>query len=181
MSSPADFSMLAKAIAFAARAHRHQVRKDTVTPYVSHVFRVAMIVRDRFQVTDPVILAAAVLHDTIEDTPTDYDDLADAFGAPVADIVASLTKVMRLPEVAREEAYCLQLASGGPGTHFCKLADIADNLMDSAHLSPSGQQRTLARSIRYIDAMRPFFSPEVQKASVLVEADCAEVQKRFTT
>ena len=68
------------AVAFAAWAHRHQVRKDNKTPYVSHVFRVCLTVRHVFGFDDPRMLAAAVLHDTIEDTTTDYDDLIEHFG-----------------------------------------------------------------------------------------------------
>jgi guanosine-3',5'-bis(diphosphate) 3'-pyrophosphohydrolase len=70
-------SLLAEAISFAARAHRHQIRKDGLTPYVAHPFRACMTVRDVFGIEDPVVLAATVLHDTIEDTTTDYDDLAE--------------------------------------------------------------------------------------------------------
>ena len=70
-----DVDPLLNAVAFAARAHRPQVRKDGQTPYVSHVFRVAMIVTQVFGVHEPKILTAAVLHDTIEDTTTDYDDI----------------------------------------------------------------------------------------------------------
>ncbi len=86
-----------EAAAFAARAHRHQLRKDGRTPYVSHVVRVALTVTQVFWCDDPVVLAAALLHDTIEDTTTDYDDLAERFGKEVADCVAALTKNMTLP------------------------------------------------------------------------------------
>src|ERR1700730_1290393 len=76
----ATYRPLLEAIAFAARAHRNQLRKDGETPYVSHVFRVCLIVRDRFGVADPQVLTAAVLHDTVEDTTTDFDDLEEIFG-----------------------------------------------------------------------------------------------------
>src|SRR5436853_7554517 len=90
------------AAAFAARAHRHQLRKDRETPYVSHVFRVCLVVRHVFGFDDPRMLAAALLHDTIEDTNTDYDDIADEFGRDVARWVAALTKETRLPDDERE-------------------------------------------------------------------------------
>src|SRR5262245_42497729 len=75
---------LLNAVAFAARAHRPQLRKDGQTPYVSHVFRVCLVVWHVFGVDDPRVLTAAVLHDTIEDTTTDYDDLREQFGDDVA-------------------------------------------------------------------------------------------------
>jgi guanosine-3',5'-bis(diphosphate) 3'-pyrophosphohydrolase len=144
---------LGEAIAFAARAHRHHLRKDGETPYVSHVFRVCLVVRDVFGISDPQVLMAAVLHDTIEDTTTDFDDLAEHFGAEVAAWVASLSKDKRLPEDKREAAYCQELADSPWQVQACKLADIFDNLMDSSTMPPARRARTLANARRYIDAL----------------------------
>src|SRR4051794_21512678 len=88
---------LLEAVAFAARAHHGQLRKDGATPYASHVFRVCLIVRDLFGVSDPRVLTAALLHDTIEDTLIDFDDLEDNFGSEIAGWVATLTKQKKLP------------------------------------------------------------------------------------
>ena len=90
--------LLLDAVSFAARAHRHQLRKDKETPYVSHVFRVCLVVRHVFGIDDPKVLTAALLHDTIEDTTTDYDDVIERFGKDVADWTAALTKDMRVIE-----------------------------------------------------------------------------------
>jgi guanosine-3',5'-bis(diphosphate) 3'-pyrophosphohydrolase len=81
-----------EAAAFAARAHRHQLRKDDRTPYVSHPFRVCLVVRQVFGFDDPKVLAAALLHDTIEDTTTDCDDLTDEFGPDVARWVGAMSR-----------------------------------------------------------------------------------------
>src|SRR3954471_7857848 len=99
-----------QAASVAARFHQGQVRKDGKTPYIAHPFRVAMTVRDIFGIDDPVALAAALLHDVIEDTTADYDDLEEKFGRDVADVVAALTKDMRMQEELREKAYDEQLA-----------------------------------------------------------------------
>src|SRR5437867_11843556 len=101
---------LLDAVAFAARAHQGQLRKDGRTPYASHVFRVCLILRHVFDIDDPKVLTAAVLHDTLEDTTTDYDDLAEQFGNEVADRVAALSKDKRLPDPEREHAYEAVLA-----------------------------------------------------------------------
>src|SRR5271163_480939 len=93
---------LLRAASFAARAHRHQLRKDGHTPYVSHVFRVCLTVRHVFGVDDETALTAALLHDTIEDTATDFDDIEKEFGAEVAQSVKFLTKDMREREADRE-------------------------------------------------------------------------------
>lgn len=125
-----------EAASFAARAHRHQVRKDGQTPYVAHPFRVAMTIRDIFGCDDQAAIAAAILHDTIEDTTTDFDDLLGAFGEEVARTVAAMTKNMALPEKEREAAYDAQLAKAGWRARLVKLADVYDNLMDTESKRP---------------------------------------------
>jgi (p)ppGpp synthase/HD superfamily hydrolase len=117
-------SVLFAAVAFAARAHKNQLRKDKETPYVAHPMRVCLIVRHVFGIDDPKVLAAALLHDTIEDTTTDYDDLLELFGQDVADWVSALTKEMRLPETERERTYCAVLSAAPWQVYAGKLADI---------------------------------------------------------
>src|SRR5688572_12897029 len=90
------------AVSFAARVHAGQLRKDGRTPYAAHPMRVALTVRHVFGVDDETALVAALLHDVIEDTKTDYDDILEAFGREAADAVAALTKDGRLPEARRE-------------------------------------------------------------------------------
>src|SRR4051794_39593907 len=94
-----------RAVSFAARGHEGQLRKDGKTPYVAHPLRVALIVRHLFEVADETALTAALLHDLIEDTKTDYDEIAKEFGVAVADAVAALSKDGRLPHDEREEKY----------------------------------------------------------------------------
>src|SRR5947207_1735380 len=119
---------LLNAIAFAARAHQGQLRKDGRTPYVSHVFRVCTVLQNVFGATDPRLLTAAVLHDTLEDTTTDFEDL-QSFGADVARWVALLSKDKRLPEDEREAAYLTGLVQADWQVRLCKLADMYDNLL----------------------------------------------------
>jgi len=123
-------SIWQRAVSFAARAHDGQFRKDKVTPYIAHPFRVAMTVRHVFGSEDVTALAAALLHDTIEDTTTDYDDLLAEFGREVADAVAALTKDMRMEEAKREQAYDQQLANASWQARLVKLADAYDNYCD---------------------------------------------------
>ena len=119
-----------RAAAVAARFHHGQMRKDGRTPYIAHPFRVAMIVRDVFEVDDGTAVAAALLHDVIEDTTADYDDLRAEFGKEVADVVAALTKDMRRPEDQRELEYDAQLVSAPWQARLVKLADVYDNVAD---------------------------------------------------
>lgn len=120
-----------RAASFAARAHQGQLRKDGRTPYVSHPFRVAMTLRHVFGIEDEVALCAALLHDTIEDTTTDYDDLFSAFGSEVAEAVACLTKDTRLSEVQREVVYHEVVRRGPWQARVVRLADAFDNVTDA--------------------------------------------------
>jgi guanosine-3',5'-bis(diphosphate) 3'-pyrophosphohydrolase len=180
--APTDPNQLVfEAVAFAARAHRHQLRKDRETPYVSHVFRVCLVVRHVFGFDDPKMLAAAVLHDTIEDTNTDCDDILEQFGPEVARWVAALTKDMRLPHDEREGVYMAGLAAADWQVKVCKLADIYDNLGDCRHFSPPGRRKTAARSRSYLAALRPGLPPEVVPALRLVEERLAALEAGLTT
>lgn len=173
MPDPND--LVFEAAAFAARAHRHQRRKDGKTPYVSHVFRVCLVVRHVFGFEDPKMLAAALLHDTIEDTATDCDDIVGCFGPDVARWVAALTKDMRLQHDEREEAYTRVLAAADWQVKVCKLADIYDNLGDCRHFSPTGRRNTAKKSRHYLDAIRDNLPEQAREAYRLTEHRLAEL------
>jgi len=149
-SLDSTYRPLLEAISFAARAHQHQLRKDGKTPYAAHPFRVCLILTHVFGLEDRAALTAAALHDTIEDTNTDFDDLSEKFGAEVAEWVALLSKDKRRQDEAREEEYRERLASADWRVKVCKLADIFDNLLDSRQNSPEQQRRTLQRSRSYL-------------------------------
>jgi (p)ppGpp synthase/HD superfamily hydrolase len=142
-----------EAASFAMQLHAGQTRDDGVTPYGAHPVRVAMTVRDVFECDDHVCLAAAYLHDVIEDTPADYDDIAERFGTDVADCVAALTKDMRMPEAQREEAYDQGLIEADWRAKLIKLADTYDNLCDLSSVEKRG--RVIERCRRAITIAEP--------------------------
>ena len=78
--------LIDSALSFAARAHRHQVRKGTDVPYIVHPVGVMLLLEHAGE-TDPELLAAALLHDTIEDAGVSAAELAERFGPRVAAIV----------------------------------------------------------------------------------------------
>jgi len=84
----------------ADRAHGGQRRKQG-TPYVTHCIAAAKICAEMGLDEDSVV--AALLHDCIEDTPMTHEDLAKAFGVPVADIVEGVTKLTRVQFTSRED------------------------------------------------------------------------------
>lgn len=159
-----------RAVGFAARAHRHQLRKDQHTPYASHTFRVCLILRDLFGIDDPDVLCAGLLHDTIEDTTTDFDDIREQFGEQIAGWVAALSKDMRLPDEPREQAYRHQLAGADWPVIACKLADILDNLLDTDTLPPDKRARHFRRAGEYLDAISPALPEQLQMAYEITRA-----------
>ena len=134
-----------EASACSARAHLHQERNDG-TPYASHPARVAMTIAIVFGFDDPEILAAAFLHDIIEDCAVDYDDILEQFGRNVADYVAVMTKDMRLEEEIREVSYDKQLEDGPWQGRLIKLADVFDNFTDTTN--QAGKTKLAAKAKR---------------------------------
>jgi guanosine-3',5'-bis(diphosphate) 3'-pyrophosphohydrolase len=165
------------AASFAARAHRHQKRKDDTTPYVSHVFRVCLVVRHVFGFDDPKMLAAALLHDTIEDTDTDYDNVFDEFGKEIADWVSALTKEKRWQEEKREALYAETLRASPWQVKVIKLADQYDNLADCTSRDKAGQSKTADKVRFYLKAVRDGLPLEGENALRLVEEKLAMLEK----
>lgn len=159
-----------KAISFAVRRHEGQYRKDGKTPYVSHPFRVSAILQTVFHIHDARILTAAVLHDTLEDTTTDYDDLEKEFGAEIADWVSRLSKDKRIKEDKRETAYGEQLKSAPDAVKLIKVADLLDNLLDSETQSaPYDRQKLLSKARYYLNCLSTGASSEIRSALAILE------------
>jgi (p)ppGpp synthase/HD superfamily hydrolase len=89
----AQVDIVNRAIEFAAKAHRHQVRKGTDTPYITHPYAIGlMLTRAGF---DPEVVAAGLLHDTVEDTDVTPEDILEEFGERVASIVEGASEPNR--------------------------------------------------------------------------------------
>jgi len=145
-----NVSLLLRAAAFAAHKHRAQRRKDAAaTPYINHPLAVARALAEEGGIQDPEVLAAALLHDTIEDTETCYEELRGQFGERIADVVAEVTDTKFLGKRARKR---LQLAKAGRASRAAQQVKIADklcNLRDILALPPAGW--TPARKREYFD------------------------------
>ena len=89
-----------RAIAFAAKAHEDQVRKGTTIPYIVHPMEAAAICS--YMTDDPEILAAAVLHDVVEDADVTAGEIEREFGPRVAKLVASESEDKRTDRPAAE-------------------------------------------------------------------------------
>jgi (p)ppGpp synthase/HD superfamily hydrolase len=177
-------AMLQEAVAYASRAHRNQLRKDGRTPYASHVIRVAFTTLCVFGCSDFVVIMSAILHDTIEDTTTDYEDIDERFGPEIARVVSALTKNMALPEHDRERDYDARLALGPWQARLVKLADVFDNLCDMESMPQHQRARKLADalarchralSLTQSDAHRPEFARAHEALRSLVAAQPPQI------
>ncbi len=128
-----------QALAFAAHKHRDQRRKDEgASPYINHPIALADILVNEGGITDHVVLCAAILHDTIEDTETTYEELVDAFGREIADVVAEVTDDKSLDKAERKLLQIEHAAHASPRAKLVKLADKTCNLRDIAATPPAG-------------------------------------------
>ncbi|MEG2378284.1 MAG: HD domain-containing protein [Clostridia bacterium] len=96
----ADGSKILLAMEQAMAAHEGQKRRDG-SEYITHPFAVAEIIVEMGLDTDSIV--AAILHDCIEDTGFDYEQIKNMFGESVADIVEGVSKLTRMPYVSKEE------------------------------------------------------------------------------
>jgi guanosine-3',5'-bis(diphosphate) 3'-pyrophosphohydrolase len=160
-----------RAISFAARGHDGQLRRDEKTPYVAHPVRVALIVRHVFDVDDETAITAALLHDLIEDTKTDYDEIAEEFGSAVAAAVAAVSKDDRLPHDEREEQYDQQVAEACWQARLIKLADVYDNFCDSRDDKERARAAEKARRAILCAGKEPKLAGAVRAVQQLIDRE----------
>jgi len=98
-------SLVSKALVFATEHHKDQKRKGTKIPYLSHLLNVCKLVAEN-NCSDEV-LAAALLHDVVEDTEVTIEQVEQQFGVAVADIVRGATELDKLEKkaIAKEASW----------------------------------------------------------------------------
>ncbi|NP_001405851.1 guanosine-3',5'-bis(diphosphate) 3'-pyrophosphohydrolase MESH1 isoform 10 [Mus musculus] len=134
-----EAAQLLEAADFAAHKHRQQRRKDPEgTPYINHPIGVARILTHEAGITDIVVLQAALLHDTVEDTDTTLDEVELHFGAQVRRLVEEVTDDKTLPKLERKRQQVEQAPHSSPGAKLVKLADKLYNLRDLNRCTPTG-------------------------------------------
>ncbi|VTJ51659.1 Hypothetical predicted protein [Marmota monax] len=134
-----EAAQLLEAADFAARKHKQQRRKDPEgTPYINHPIGVARILTHEAGITDIVVLQAALIHDTVEDTDTTLDEVEMHFGAQVRRLVEEVTDDKTLPKLERKRQQVEQAPHSSPGAKLVKLADKLYNLRDLNRCTPEG-------------------------------------------
>jgi (p)ppGpp synthase/HD superfamily hydrolase len=139
-----DVLLLARAWNFSAERHVNQRRKGKAQePYVNHLAEVAELVATATDGRDANLVAAAVLHDTVEDTATLLSELASVFSADVANLVAEVTDDKRLSKEERKRRQVEHAAAKSARAKMLKLADKTSNLRSLTKSPPAdwSQQR----------------------------------------
>jgi guanosine-3',5'-bis(diphosphate) 3'-pyrophosphohydrolase len=148
-----DLTLLLKALAFAAHKHRDQRRKDRKgSPYINHPIALANVLAREGRIKDVAVLCAALLHDTVEDTRTTYQELKSAFGTRIAKTVLEVTDNKRLRKHTRKRLQVEHAASLSRSAKLVKLADKICNVRDLGDHPPVGWNKKRRRE--YFDWAR---------------------------
>jgi RelA/SpoT family (p)ppGpp synthetase len=139
-----DEALLNRAYVYAMKAHGEQKRASG-DPYFSHPLEVAAILTDLK--LDDATIAAALLHDTIEDTPTTRAEIDQVFGPDIGHLVEGLTKLKKLDLVSREAKQAENLRklllaiADDVRVLLVKFADRLHNMRTLEHIPAEGRER----------------------------------------
>ena len=143
-------TLILKAAHFAAEKHRDQRRKDKhASPYIIHPISVALAITQIGGVDDPEILAAALLHDTLEDTETTPEELEAEFGKKVCEYVLDVSDDKTLPKDERKRRQIEHAKKISKGAALIKLGDKISNVTDVINNPP--EDWDINRRKEYLD------------------------------
>lgn len=139
-----------QALNFAAHKHANQRRKDpSKTPYINHPIAVANILLSEAGIADESVLIAALLHDTVEDTETTFDEISQHFGRVICNLVSEVTDDKSLAKAERKQQQIDHASKLSDRAKLLKLADKTANLRDVSTAPPEGWSTT--RLDEYLD------------------------------
>lgn len=137
---------LTKALDFAARKHVDGRRKGKgEEPYINHLIEVARLLADSTEGHDLDLVLAGLLHDTIEDTGTPFEELVSEFGAVVADLVAEVTDDKSLEPDVRKRLQVETAPDKSDRAKRIKIADKTSNLRSINESPPRNWSRERKR------------------------------------
>lgn len=125
---------LLRAIRFAEVKHRGMVRSGSGAPYLTHLLDVAQRLAEAGEPLQVVI--SGVLHDTIEDTGTTYEELAGTFGSEVADLVQEVTDDPRLSKREQKAEQLRTMPLKSRGARAIKISDKTSNTVELIQSPP---------------------------------------------
>src|SRR6266849_7721288 len=150
-----DRDLLARAFSFAAKAHDGQQRRSG-EEFINHPFAVAKILTELH--LDEQTMAAALLHDVVEDTEQDLKAVKDEFGDEIAHLVDGVTKLTRIQFQSREHAeaenYRKLIVAMAQDVRviLIKLADRLHNLRTIEYL---GKQKQVQKAKEALEVYAP--------------------------
>lgn len=137
-----DVLLITRALDFATRAHTDQRRKGArEEPYINHLADVAWMLAQATSGKDATLIAAGLLHDTIEDQGVTHAILADLFGIDVANLVAEVTDDKLLLKQERKRLQIEHAPHKSPRARMLKIADKTSNLRAILHSPPTDWTR----------------------------------------
>jgi (p)ppGpp synthase/HD superfamily hydrolase len=151
--------LVRRAYAFAEHAHRGQRRKDGQA-YISHPVRVARVLAALDYAEE--VLAAALLHDVVEDTPATLSEIRQAFGARVAELVGYVSEDPALVGAARKLAYRERVRVAPHDARAICAADKVCNLDDLRTAAVTADHMVLQRFHGGLHAQAQRFAAELQ-------------------
>jgi len=168
MFSGMQVDLIIDAMIFAARKHQGQVRKDQhASAYITHPVAVAKAIMEIGRVSDIPTLIAAILHDTLEDTDTDEEEIKKIFGEEILEVVLEVTDDKTLKKVERKR---LQVAHAADLSHAAKLIKLGDKLINCQDILKSPPENwTLERRRNYIQWAADVVS-EIRGTNAALEA-----------
>jgi guanosine-3',5'-bis(diphosphate) 3'-pyrophosphohydrolase len=151
-------TLVRRAYAFAEAAHRGQRRKDN-RAFIAHPVRVARLLAARGY--DEEVVAAALLHDVVEDTAVTLGEVRERFGARVAQLVAYVTEDPGLPTGERKRAYREGLRRSPDAARAICAADKVCNASDLREAASDSAEEVLARFAGGLEAQVQRFTAEL--------------------
>jgi len=138
----APLRLVSEAAELAARRHNGMARKGRGNePYINHLAEVANLLSAATDGADAELVAAGWLHDTIEDTETTREELAQKFSERVASLVVECTDDMSLPKAERRRLQVINASHKSQSARLIKIADKTSNIGARILPDPSAQER----------------------------------------
>jgi (p)ppGpp synthase/HD superfamily hydrolase len=181
-----DARLVTRAVGFAAERHTDQRRKGLrQRPYFNHLAEVADLLSEATEGSDAVLIAAAFLHDTIEDTQTAIDELRALFGEDIASLVLEVTDDKSLPKQERKRLQIVMTPKKSRRAKLLKIADATSNVRTLTFDPPTDWDSD--RMLDYVDWAEQVIShcrglnPALERAFDIAAAEARAAIKARTT
>ncbi|MDZ4832979.1 MAG: HD domain-containing protein [Candidatus Melainabacteria bacterium] len=185
-----ELGVIFDALSYASKMHATQRRKDNKdTPYINHPIDVARMLVTIGGITDSNTLAAAILHDTVEDTEATAESIEELFGAAIRDLVLECSDDKSLPKEERKRLQVVNASHKSQAAKCIKLADKISNVRDISDSPPAfwtvqRMQEYLVWAGKVVDGLRganqpleELFDRTLETASMSISARAQSIDE----